>query len=65
MRMKYKCPQCSYLSIKRIGTGIWKCRKCGYTIAGGTYIPFTSVGRSVQRSVKKAIEQKEEKHDSL
>ncbi|HID27851.1 MAG TPA: 50S ribosomal protein L37ae [Methanosarcinales archaeon] len=60
MRMKHKCPQCDYLSIKRISTGVWKCKKCGYTFAGGTYVPYTSVGISAQRSVKKAIEQKVE-----
>jgi large subunit ribosomal protein L37Ae len=56
-KRKYDCPRCGRTKIKRDGTAIWKCAKCGYTFAGGTYIPFTSAGRSVARSVKKAMEQ--------
>ncbi|MHC1631425.1 MAG: 50S ribosomal protein L37ae [Methanotrichaceae archaeon] len=55
-KRKYDCPLCGRAKVKRIGTGIWKCAKCGYTFAGGTYIPITSAGQSVSRSVKRAVE---------
>ncbi|MHC1574924.1 MAG: 50S ribosomal protein L37ae [Candidatus Methanogasteraceae archaeon] len=58
MHEKHKCTQCGFSSVRRIGTGIWKCRKCGHTFAGGTYLPSTSIGKTVSRSVKRAIEQK-------
>ncbi|MCD6145733.1 50S ribosomal protein L37ae [ANME-2 cluster archaeon] len=60
MHQKHKCIQCGFPSVRRIGTGIWKCTKCGYTFAGGTYLPDTSIGKTVARSVKRAIEQKEQ-----
>lgn len=56
-KRKYDCPQCGRTKIRRDGTAIWKCAKCGYTFAGGTYVPYTSAGQSVARSVKKAMEQ--------
>ncbi|MEZ5336148.1 MAG: 50S ribosomal protein L37ae [Methanolobus sp.] len=56
MRMPHKCPKCARPNVKRMGTGIWKCTKCDYTFAGGTFLPQTNVGKTVARSVKKATE---------
>ena len=28
-RKKYKCPYCNQQKVKRVGTGIWECKKCG------------------------------------
>jgi len=56
MRQGYKCPGCGMVAIRRIGTGIWNCRKCDHTFAGGTYQPYSSVGLAAIRSVKKAME---------
>ncbi len=56
MRQGYKCPKCGMVAIRRIGTGIWNCKKCDHTFAGGTYQPYSSVGLAAIRSVKKAME---------
>ncbi|UCD92277.1 MAG: 50S ribosomal protein L37Ae [Methanobacteriota archaeon] len=39
---KYICPNCNHQSVKRVGTGIWKCRRCNLVFAGGAYRPFVS-----------------------
>jgi large subunit ribosomal protein L37Ae len=56
MHMPHTCAKCARPSVRRIGTGIWQCKKCGYTFAGGTFLPQTPVGLTVARSVKKATE---------
>ncbi|HOV51359.1 MAG TPA: 50S ribosomal protein L37ae [Methanothrix sp.] len=52
----YDCPQCGRTKVYREGTAIWSCSKCGYTFAGGSFVPETSLGRSVLRSLKKTLE---------
>ncbi len=52
----YDCPQCGRTRVKRIGSAIWSCAKCGHTFAGGTFVPETSLGRSVSRSLKRTLE---------
>jgi large subunit ribosomal protein L37Ae len=59
MKRPHKCPQCAHLKVKRISTAIWQCRKCGYTFAGGTYVPQTSAGRISARAVQRSFEEAE------
>lgn len=40
-RKKYKCPRCSYTSVRRISSGIWKCRHCDHKFTGGAYQPLS------------------------
>ncbi len=48
----HKCPQCGSVAVKRESVGIWNCRKCGHTFAGGAYTPVTKLGVVAKRQVK-------------
>ncbi len=48
----HKCPQCGSLAVKRESVGVWNCRKCGLTFAGGAYTPVTKLGVVAKRQVK-------------
>ncbi len=34
---RYKCPRCKTFSMKRISSGLWKCKKCGLVVASDAY----------------------------
>jgi len=38
---KYTCPVCQYPKVERQSVGIWSCKKCDHTFAGGAWEPFT------------------------
>jgi len=45
----YTCEMCGKNSVKRIGTGIWKCKHCSTTYAGGAYSMTTPAGTTAKR----------------
>jgi len=51
-KAKHVCPSCGQKTVKRIGTGIWQCRKCQITFAGGAYIPKTEVAQNIEKMLK-------------
>ncbi|WNZ28768.1 MAG: 50S ribosomal protein L37ae [Candidatus Bathyarchaeota archaeon] len=54
VRRTHKCPQCGAEAVKRESVGIWNCRKCDVTFAGGAYTPVTKLGVVAKRQVKSA-----------
>jgi large subunit ribosomal protein L37Ae len=48
----HKCPQCGSASVRRESVGVWNCRKCDITFAGGAYTPVTKLGIVAKRQVK-------------
>jgi large subunit ribosomal protein L37Ae len=49
LRAYHKCPSCASPSVKRESVGLWGCKKCGYTFAGGAYTPSTKLGQVSHR----------------
>ena len=54
MKKPHKCPRCGLPRVKRVSVGVWKCRKCGFTFAGGAYTPSTKLGVVAKRVAKGA-----------
>jgi large subunit ribosomal protein L37Ae len=50
--VNYLCSSCGSLKVERSSVGVWKCKKCGNTFAGGAYTPTTKTGDVANRSVK-------------
>ncbi len=49
MKTDHPCPQCGLKTVRRVSVGIWTCRKCGFTFAGGAYTPTTKIGVTSKR----------------
>ena len=48
----HKCPLCSAEAVTRVSVGVWHCKKCSVTFAGGAYTPVTKLGVVAKRQVK-------------
>jgi large subunit ribosomal protein L37Ae len=55
LKKAHKCPQCGFVRVKRESVGVWKCKKCGYTFAGGAYMPVTKLGVVAKRAAKGTV----------
>ncbi len=45
-KARYVCDVCGKAAVKRVGTGIWKCRYCDAVFAGGAYTLKTAAGEA-------------------
>ncbi len=48
-KSKYKCDVCGKQTVKRESPGIWRCKNCNATFAGGAYTLKTASGETVSR----------------
>lgn len=53
LRDRHICEKCGSRTVERLSTGIWRCRKCGFTFAGGAYSPGTKLGEVAARDVRR------------
>jgi large subunit ribosomal protein L37Ae len=63
-RTKYTCPFCGKNSVKRSAVGIWKCKACRRSIAGGAWEFSTTAAQTARSTInrlkKDAVELKKE-----
>ena len=52
LKRPHKCPNCGFVRVKRESVGIWKCKKCSFTYAGGAYTPLTKLGIVARHAAK-------------
>jgi len=57
----HKCPNCATPAVKRTSVGIWECKKCNLSFAGGAWIPVTPSGQTAARTALSLEEQRLEK----
>ena len=50
---KYTCPVCQYQKVERQSVGIWACKKCGHTFAGGAWEPYTRASDANNRIIRR------------
>lgn len=46
-RSFHKCPQCGSMKVRRVSSGIWKCRRCETVFTGKAYVPEVSEIRTI------------------
>ncbi|MBC7218578.1 MAG: 50S ribosomal protein L37ae [Hadesarchaea archaeon] len=51
LKQEYKCPKCGAMKVRRTGSAIWQCRRCGVKFAGGAYTP-KAAAVAVERAPK-------------
>jgi len=61
MNATHICPNCASPNVKRKSVGIWNCKKCGVSFAGGAWVPVTPSGRTASRTTVSLEEQRLEK----
>jgi len=55
MKKNHTCPKCDRPAVRRVSSGIWKCRKCDAVFTGGAYVPSTPMGKTAARNIKRIV----------
>ncbi|KAG9393553.1 Ribosomal protein L37ae [Carpediemonas membranifera] len=53
---RYVCPYCGKHSVKRTAVGIWSCRGCGKTMAGGAWSLNTTAAVTARATIRRLRE---------
>lgn len=53
---KYDCSFCGKKTVKRDSTGIWTCKACKKSVAGGAYTVSTSAAATVRSTIRRLRE---------
>ena len=59
-KSEHRCPRCRIYAVKKESVGIWKCRKCDYTFAGGAWQPLTNSARRAIGTIRQIEERRYE-----
>eukprot|EP00766_Chilomastix_caulleryi_P004302 gnl/Chilomastix_caulleri/5501.p1 GENE.gnl/Chilomastix_caulleri/5501~~gnl/Chilomastix_caulleri/5501.p1 ORF type:complete len:66 (+),score=14.21 gnl/Chilomastix_caulleri/5501:184-381(+) len=54
----YLCPFCAKTKVKRQACGIWSCRSCKKTVAGGAYQLHTTAAQTARSTIRRLREMK-------
>jgi large subunit ribosomal protein L37Ae len=50
---KYDCSFCGKRTVSRCSTGIWNCKSCKKTVAGGAYTVSTAAAATVRSTIRR------------
>ncbi|KAI5862306.1 ribosomal protein L37ae [Durotheca rogersii] len=53
---RYTCTFCGKVSVKRHSVGIWDCKSCGKTVAGGAYTVSTAAAAAMRSTLRRLRE---------
>lgn len=53
----HECPECESNKVKRVGSGVWKCNRCGTKFAAKAYTPEVT---SIQKQISSEGEMSQE-----
>lgn len=49
----HRCPECQSKKVKRVGSGIWKCNRCGTKFSAKAYTPeVTSIEKRISEEAE-------------
>jgi len=57
---KYPCPFCGKTAVRRESVGIWKCRGCKKTMAGGAWSITTAAAVTARSTIARLRKQRDE-----
>lgn len=58
MKGYHRCPECESKKVKRVGSGIWECNRCGAKFTAKAYAPtITSIEKKIAPEAEEVPEE--------